>query len=374
MNDATNTALERLAIDGAVNLSDGHARQPLSASEREIVARLPALYTEAAAMAQSEAEQAFADAFFRLADEPRPRAIAYSYSTSCLVAIVAQSLADEGRAVILPEPGFDNIRDLLVRAGVEIITIAEDRVLELTPDDLHGRALWLTLPNNPTGWVAGRGAFRRLVAAIAEADESLLVVDFCFRLFSQELCAWSQYEELERAGIDHVTLEDTGKTFPLLDVKAGMLTGSPSRMEDLRVRNEEVLLNVSPWTLLLLRDLCVDYRERGLDAALWTPNRSRRDTLRAAIADASEAFRVVGTGDSAPFVWLELTGPDAADGASAIVERARRQGLHLLPGTHFFSRAEQGERFLRIPVARAEAELRAGGRLLRAVLSEKARR
>ena len=86
----TSTALERLAIDGVVNLSDGHARQPLTHAEQALLARLPRLYGDATRTKQSNAEREFAEAYFTLAAEPPPADLLFSYSTSCLVALIAE--------------------------------------------------------------------------------------------------------------------------------------------------------------------------------------------------------------------------------------------------------------------------------------------
>jgi ribosomal protein L30/L7E len=62
-----------------------------------------------------------------------------------------------------------------------------------------------------------------------------------------------------------------GKTLPLLDVKVGMLRCSLEFADDLTRRNEEVVLNVSPWTMGAIAKLLQVYSETELATILWEP-------------------------------------------------------------------------------------------------------
>jgi hypothetical protein len=66
-----------------------------------------------------------------------------------------------------------------------------------------------------------------------------------------------------------------GKTLPLLDVKVGMLGCSLEFADDLTRRNEEVVLNVSPWTMGAIAKLLQVYSETELATILWEPTRRR---------------------------------------------------------------------------------------------------
>src|SRR5215213_9669625 len=68
---ATSTEYERESLGHVVNLSDGHARQPLTATQQAIVDRAPQIFRQAQVAAQFELESSFVQAFLRLAGEPR---------------------------------------------------------------------------------------------------------------------------------------------------------------------------------------------------------------------------------------------------------------------------------------------------------------
>ncbi len=367
----SSTYLERLAIDAQLNLSDGHARQLLTPAEANVVANFGRYYQPALAMSQSTAEQQMSEEFFRLAGECTNIPTLYSYSASSLVAVVASWLCDRRVTVALLEPGFDNIRDLLIRGGVTLTPIQADDVLAF-PGNLVGvprgsAALWLTLPNNPDGYALTSSEFESLANECA-ANDILLICDFCFRLFSEGMAGWSQYEYLTQSGCRFITFEDTGKTLPLLDIKVGMLRCSLEFADDLGRRNEEVVLNVSPWAMGAIAKLLQVYKEVGLAKILWEPTR-RRGKLVEQWIDA-RGLRNVGSPDGeAPFKWIGL--PDEFWlNAQDLSEAAAKIGVHVLPGDRFFFDRRHGQRLMRIPLSRPDSVLEAGLSRLQSAMSQ----
>lgn len=357
----TNTFRERLAIDGGVNLSDGHARQPLFPAEAEIVANFGHYYGEGKRVAQSKAEARFTSAFFRFSREPTDHPTLLSYSASSLVAVVANWLREREMHVHILEPGFDNIRDLLIRAGVETLPLRNEDLKGLIEDcdgilGQSNMALWLTLPNNPDGFELSEEEFSRLADWCA--DEGVcLVCDFCFRLFSPEMTGWSQYETLQRSNCSYIAFEDTGKTLPLLDLKIGMLRSSRDAEPELRTLNEEVVLNVSPWMALILSDLLKAYEAEGAERLIWAPTQRRARIVEdwangMGFTDAGHA------GGTAPFKWLHL--PHRQLDARTLARLAEANGVHLLPGERFFFNPDHGTRFVRIPLSRSDKVIEAG--------------
>ena len=253
--DNTNTALERLAINSGVNLSDAHARAPLGPVGAQSVANLDRLFDEASRMAQYSAEGELVGAFERLGGVHFPRAPQISYSSSSLVIVIANYLRRVNCRVHILDPCFDNIRDLLVTAGLSVDAISESAVLDSSnrlQQMGRGDVLWLTAPSNPTGWVLDAREYSRVAGTCAD-NGVLLVVDHCFRFFSPTTSSFDQYEILERsAGLEYITIEDTGKTTSLLDLKVGLLVASASLELPLRLLNEEVLLNVSPFACVVI--------------------------------------------------------------------------------------------------------------------------
>jgi aspartate/methionine/tyrosine aminotransferase len=367
------TYLERLAIDAEINLSDGHARQPLTAAELSIISDFGQYYDRALAVGQSGAEQRMADAFCELAGESRTAPTLYSYSVSSLVAVVASWLHDRALSVALLEPGFDNIRDLLIRAGVTLVPIRANGVCGLAVDPDNGKpprvadALWLTLPNNPDGFVLAEAEFERLTQYCA-AHSILLICDFCFRFYSAGMTAWSQYDCLERSGCRFIAFEDTGKTLPLLDIKVGMARCSGCFVNELAKRNEEVVLNVSPWIMEVITPLLKSYVGSGLDAVLWEPTR-RRGQLVEEWAKGCGLRNMGFAGSDAPFSWLGLRDEGLLD-AQGLVEAAARLGVHILPGHRFFFDRRSGQRLVRIPLSRPDSMLEAGLERLQSILAD----
>lgn len=72
-------------------------------------------------------------------------------------------------------------------------------------------ALFLTLPNNPSGKYPSEARFASLMKYCK--DHGIIVIaDFCFRLFAP-LEEWDQYDVMRRSGVKFIAIEETGKTF-----------------------------------------------------------------------------------------------------------------------------------------------------------------
>src|SRR5882762_4639642 len=68
----TNTEFERLALAGEINLSDGHARQPLTPVQRELIAGTLEIFDRISRMRQQELEDEFLSTFFACARQTVP--------------------------------------------------------------------------------------------------------------------------------------------------------------------------------------------------------------------------------------------------------------------------------------------------------------
>ena len=306
----TNTEYERLGLSALINLSDGHARCPLTASQRAIVAQLPKDFEDASGQSQDALEAAFADAFFRLARQESVRScrppVLFSYSASNAIQIVANYLTARGGPVVLIEPCFDNIPRLLARERNEVIPVSEgvlsDPELAWKVVPPGASALWLVMPNNPTGLIVSAGALR-ILAAVCRSRNCVLVCDFCFRFFSDEFLSWDQYETLIESGVSFVAIEDTGKTWSTLDMKVGMFVASPELHRPLHARNEDLLLNVSPFHLLVLTRFIEDSLECGLaESVRGIIEANRAVALR--LCEHPQISRGSGTTSNVPFEWF----------------------------------------------------------------------
>lgn len=364
----TSTTYERRSLDRAVNLSDAHCRQPLTASQIEIVERFPELFYEARKQSQSELEEAFLAAFLRLAGEPMHQDVSrymLSYSASSAITMVVSHCARAGKRVALIEPVFDNISSILRRENVELVPLSEqDCTVEHLPRAiarLEPAVVWLVSPNNPTGWTLSEPEFRTLVQCCADRG-CTLVLDSSFRFFSPVPIGWSQYEVLEGSGISYIVLEDTGKTWPTSEIKVGLTVCSPDMYKDMYRLHDDLLQSVSPFHLRVLTEFIEDSSRNGVERSVLPVVLQNRSILRSILPDGPLEF-ITDMRSPVSVDWLLLRdGLDCGD----FVHEAIRAGVHVLPGTNFFwKQPDRGRNFVRVALARDPQLVREGAQLLR---------
>jgi histidinol-phosphate/aromatic aminotransferase/cobyric acid decarboxylase-like protein len=149
------TDLELSAADYRFNLSDGHARHDLTATQQLIVDALPELFADAAAASPAqldrEAQAAFLGALGQASATDHAEILS-CYSSSVAMEILARSLhlAGMDRIGVL-HPTFDNIPDILRGCGVTPVPVDEDAAFDGQPVvPVDANAVLLTTPNNPT--------------------------------------------------------------------------------------------------------------------------------------------------------------------------------------------------------------------------------
>ncbi|MGQ4599720.1 aminotransferase class I/II-fold pyridoxal phosphate-dependent enzyme [Nocardia sp. R6R-6] len=346
------TQLEQRAIDAPINLADGHPRQELTEEQRRLVLRFPEFFEASRKEAFAEVERAAHAAFLGMLGQhaaPMDAGRIFSvYSSSVATMAVGAVLADRGDTVALLHPTFDNIHDLLVRS-VPLLPVSEAECSAANlrqPLRRGASCLFVTTPNNPTGWVLDRGRFERLAATCAEHG-ILLCVDSSFRGFDAR-AQFDHYEILHRFGVSYIVIEDTGKLWPFAELKLGFLVVS----EDLRPAVEhvlsDVLLTVSPFLLKLIEALSVDGQENGLTALHALIAANRRAVARA-VADLP-GVRLV---DGAARVSVSRLEFDSPGQASAVRRGLHERGVHVLPCDQFhWARPQDGAGLLRLALAR----------------------
>ncbi|MCZ8515777.1 aminotransferase class I/II-fold pyridoxal phosphate-dependent enzyme [Paenibacillus filicis] len=348
------TRYESIGINRTFNVADGHAHQPQTAGQRQIVGRLPELFYEAEALRQSDLEGEFRRLFFNLSGQlsaaDLPRTL-FCYSASLSTDLIATYLAAHRLSAALLHPCFDNLATILRRRNVPLTPLYEQELaldrLEETWASLTADAVFLTVPNNPTGFELSVEAWERIVGLCGKYDK-LLIVDCTFRFFSRNRY-WDQYELLERSGIRYLVVEDTGKTWPTQDLKCSILAMSADLHEEILELHNDILLNVSPLILKLLIEYMKDTQRNGLASVIWeTIDRNRRQ-LREAIH--SSCLIVENPTSAISVEWLRITDPEQR--SVDLVDRLNRLGLGVLPGDHFYwADMGEGERFIRIALAR----------------------
>jgi enduracididine biosynthesis enzyme MppP len=349
------TELELLAIDQDLNLADGHPRQSLSRSQREVIERLPELYDLAGRAVFAELERSahvrYLEAVGQGSAVNSTRRILSAYSSSVVMGVVARCLADSVDRVGLVHPTFDNIPDILRSWNLPLVPLEEEALLAgvaRAADGVEPECVFITTPNNPTGTVLGTEQLEAIARRCRERG-GLLILDTSFRGFDKR-AQYDTYEVLESTEVEYVVIEDTGKLWPTSELKLGILVASENCRLAVEKGMSDVLLSVSPLILMLVSLLSEDAANGGL-AALRELIATNRKALRGAFADpgmvevdadsrVSVARVRVPRSRSADKIWRELA----------------ERGLHLLPcGPFHWARRDEGDRYLRVALARDTA-------------------
>lgn len=349
------TQYETQALKKDFNLADAHTHQSPSPLEQEVIANLPHLFHEAGAQKQHELDAIAIRTYHELAGQRTANEWGGSYlcySASMAMEVVANYLRLHSRSLGLIEPTFDNISDILKRHQIELSSI-DDRALAVAGqiDWFHlllpyaGEAIFLTLPNNPTGTFLQKEDFERL-AKICKQLDILFVADMCFRLYEPDYL-YDQYELLQRYDTNYIIMEDTGKVWPVLDLKFSILNCHPNLCTAIYHIHSDFLLNVSPFILRLLPEFFEVSKRDGFQSTRQLVHANRaylRSKLPATFLDvAYPASRI-----SVEFLRIH-----AAITANELVQYLSTLDIHVLPGDMFFwKRPELGSSYIRIALAR----------------------
>jgi aspartate/methionine/tyrosine aminotransferase len=362
---ASLTRHEWSGLASRFNLADGHARQAQSPNEAAVVEDLTRIFKSAEAVDQRDVQHAFEEAFYVAAGQPsvlrRAQWPLHHYSSSLSTEVVANYLREEASRVALLHPTFDNIAAILRRHDVPLQPMTED--IFDCPDDPRlyegWDVLFLVVPNNPTG-ADPRPEVMRAIADNCEARGRTLVLDVSFRVFSRYLSTWDQYAYFESIGLNHIGIEDTGKTWPTLDLKLGSLIADADLHPPLLRITDDCLLNVSPFIFSLLRRY-IEAEGRPHCVRVGNVNRS---VLERQLMDGPA--QVLETKAPMSVAWLRLP---ASWRSSEVCPWLSGEGIGVLPGGPFFwANPDQGERYLRVALMRPETEFAEGAQALGAAL------
>lgn len=362
------TELEQRAIDSVINLSDGHPRQDPTAAQAKLIGRLSEFFETAAVEPFAELEKRAQTAFLETLGQFRaPVAdgrVCSVYSSSVATMAVANVLT--GHRVALIHPTFDNIHDILVRQAA-MIPLSEE---ELAAGDLsralavNATCVFITTPNNPTGWVLDEAALRRIVVSCV-AHGLLLCLDMSFRGFDPR-AQFDHYTVLEDSGADYIVIEDTGKLWPMQELKLGFVAVSRSRHAEVEHALSDVLLTVSPFVLALIEMLARDAGNGGLEELhdLVAGNRALVSTA----VSAMDQVELLDPGSRISVSRLRFG--SAADADRALLG-LHGVGVHVLPCRQFhWADPQEGAAILRVALARNPATLAEGVRRIAAIRTD----
>ncbi len=363
------TAMEISALtdaEGTLNLTDGHARLPLTQPQAEIVAGIPAMFHEALRRTFQDIEtEAHATLFATLGQHQAPVGsgrILSCYSSTLATDIVARALP-HGCDVAILHPTFDNIADLFRTRGLVLHPLYEEELQAGLWPTAPVQAIVVTHPNNPTGLVMTAAQLDSLARHCVDHGQTL-IIDASFR-GQDRRAQYDCYALLEDTGVDWIVIEDTGKLFPTHELKAGFVAFNERCRHPIRDAFHESLLSVSPVILLLVTALARDWRSGGYERA--------RDLVNSNRALVREELSTVG---------LELADPDSKISVARVALRADGPtseqlyhqlvdlGVHVLPCPPFhWAHPDEGLRFIRLSLARPRAAVVQAAQALATVYS-----
>lgn len=344
------TQHEQKALDSLINLSDGHPRQALTHSQRAIVTRLPEFFelvqNQPLAKLEACAQSAFFSSLGQLSAPIRQGRVLSAYSSSVATMIVAKVL--RGHRVALLHPTFDNIHALLSWI-IQVVPLDEGILANANLSDQtigSANCIFVTIPNNPTGWIPGPTAFDHLAKTCA-ARGLVLCVDASFRGFDTR-AYFDMYDILERNRTEYIVIEDTGKLWPLQELKLGFLATSAGMEPVVRDALSDVLLSVSPLLLRLVEAFATDAAEGGL-MQLHGLIEQNRCLVQAAISDIPE-IQLVNPDSNISVCLLRFNSAASARQAHLAM---LNEGVHVLPCSQFYwARQQEGADMLRIALSR----------------------
>lgn len=337
------------------NLSDGHAFRSWTTAESAIIAESARFFAESDRRLGRQAESEYIRRYLGLGAQsyiPEYFTGLMCYSASMAVEIVANVLRLRGLSVALIEPCFDNIADILLRHRIPLQPFPETvltdgtAALESLLETLTADVIFLVSPNNPTGTVVGEAAFKRIVEYCV-AEEKLLVLDGCFRVYLSDEQVYDHYGILADSGIDCVVIEDTGKVWPAAELKAPFFCVSPRLVGAVVGIHADFLLHLSPFTVRLITEF-VSLAEADHGRYLREIVARNRTLFQRAIPGS---FLRTDDTQKLGLAWLEVVA-DGLDGERVRVLLAER-GVHVLSGERFYwSSPELGRRHLRMALLR----------------------
>ena len=360
------TEEEVLALSEEYNLADGHAYRGWNNAEAAIIEAVGDTFRRVDRRDRGKIEADYLDSFFTLARQTR-RADRFEFflcfTASTAIEVVANYLRINRLSVALIEPCFDNLYDILARHDVplrvfpESMMEAEAEVLAGFLQSISSDAIFLVSPNNPTGTRLFRENLARIVD-FCRTRQKLLILDATFRFYLPDSDVYDQYQLLGDADIDCILIEDTGKTWPTLELKAPFFAVSSRLAGPIARIYADFLLHVSPVAVALMTDFLRLPREHGLGHIRDVIGANRRilyGDLRGTFLQPVEAGYM-------SVAWLKILAPMSA---RELKDELARGSVHVLAGNQFFwSVPERGDSFIRIALSRDTSMFRRASRRL----------
>jgi aspartate/methionine/tyrosine aminotransferase len=263
------TELERERLSYKYNLCDAQPYFSLSKNQIENLLDVSFHITTHRLQNQQKLENLFLKKYSHLSNQTitkTPIVRSYiTYSASICIEIVANYLRQENQQIVgFLDPSFDSIFHIFRRNGFDVIPFHEKLLLNVNKLDEFLKTidvLVLVMPNNPTGLTLNESEFRNLCVK-CKKNNVKLVADFCYRFFSKLLLSYDQYKIAAETQVDFYFIEDTGKLFPLLELKLGVLNISKNKQKKLSQIYLDFTLGPPRFNLIVLSNF-LDYYRKG---------------------------------------------------------------------------------------------------------------
>ncbi len=346
------TVHEWSGVTSHYNLADGHPRQTLTPVQISALGDVTELFIRSAKRNEYHVKDNFERAFFGLAGQPSVQDLDLplsQYSGSAAIELMANYLRMHHKTVTMMHPTFDSLADTLKRHNVPLTPMPVEELLNLTPASppITTDALYFVVPNNPTGDCPTKEQFANIVAYCAK-NKILMLIDFCFRFFG-DFWDYDQYRMMQDAGVEFITTEDTGKTFPAGDVKLGMTISSEGPYPYLKDISDDFLFSVAPFVFEIIARYI--NAERGETRRVHSQDLA--DTNRIALYQALEGsqLQIVNEQHRMGLDWVRL--PDGWNATALTKWLYDNGGPQLLPGERFYwNDYEEGSHYARIALLR----------------------
>ena len=367
------------ALKQKYNYADAHTHQSQSDSQLEIVKRLPELWLEAEKTKQEILEKKFIETFYNmrgLESTLQPNNVMLYYAASIATIHIANYLLKKRYSVSLLEPCFDNLYEILMHMEIPLSPLKEellhdvDKIYENLRTHVKSDAIFIVDPNNPTGFTLlgqqNKKAFEQVVQFCKDYDK-ILIVDYCFANFlmnDEEFELYDTYKVLKDSGIKYMAIEDTGKTWPIQDAKIAMLKVSDNLYEEMFSIYTAYILNVSPFILNFLTEYLLDSQKCQFASTLSILNTNRKILSEKFQNSILTPLKPKG---KVSVAWCEIREPNLK--ATELQKILYEEGVYVLPGTYFFwHNPDQGEKYIRIALARDTDNFLEGMSLIKDIL------
>jgi histidinol-phosphate aminotransferase len=252
---------------------------------------------------------------------PPDAAVILGNGSDELIQLIAMAVADAGRTIVAPEPGFAMYRLIATAVGMRYqgVALTPDFSLDMPAiraaiDAVQPAVIFLAYPNNPTGNLFAEADMREII----ETAPGLVVVDEAYHVF-----AGHTFMDLLTDYANLLVMRTVSK-MGLAGLRLGILAGAPAwiaELEKLRLPyNINVLTQASVEFALAYSDVLTEQAERI---------RADRDSLYQAL---TQLLGITAYPSDANFI-LFRTGNGRA---TAIFEGLRERGVLIknLHGSH----------------------------------------